>query len=65
MDIVTIDFETYYDTDYSLSKMTNEAYIRDPRFEVVGVSVKVNDHPSDWYSGADPGRFLRSLDYRD
>jgi DNA polymerase I-like protein with 3'-5' exonuclease and polymerase domains len=65
MDIVTIDFETYYDTDYSLSKMTNEAYIRDPRFEVVGVSVKVNDHPSDWYSGTDPGRFLRSLDYRD
>ena len=65
MDIVTIDFETYYDSDYSLSKMTNEAYIRDPRFEVVGVSAKVNNHPADWYSGADPGRFLRSMDYSD
>ena len=65
MDIVTIDFETYYDRDYSLSKMTTEAYVRDPRFEVIGVAVKVNDHPTDWYTGTDPGRFLRSLDYRD
>jgi len=65
MDIVTIDFETYYDKDYSLSKMTTEAYVRDPRFEVIGVSVKVNDYPTDWYSGSDPGKFLRSLDYRD
>jgi len=65
MDIVTIDFETYYDRDYSLSKMTTEAYVRDPRFEVIGVAVKVNDHPVDWYTGTDPGRFLKSLDYRD
>ena len=65
MDIVTIDFETYYDRDYSLSKMTTEAYVRDPRFEVIGVAVKVNDHPTDWYTGTDPGRFLKSLDYRD
>lgn len=65
MDIVTIDFETYYDRDYSLSKMTTEAYIRDMFFEVIGVGVKVNDYPTDWYSGKDVGKFLRSLDYRD
>lgn len=65
MDIVTIDFETYYDREYSLSKMTTEAYIRDPRFEVIGVCVKVNDHPTDWYSGDNPERFLKSLDYSD
>jgi DNA polymerase len=63
MDIVTIDFETYYDKDFSLSKMTTEAYVRDPRFEVIGVGIKVNDHPADWYTGSDPGKFLRSLDY--
>jgi len=63
MDIVTIDFETYYDKDFSLSKMTTEAYVRDPRFEVIGVSVKVNNNEADWYSGDNPGRFLRSLDY--
>lgn len=63
MDIVTIDFETYYDKDYSLSKMTTEAYVRDERFEVIGVGVKVNDYPTDWYSGDNPGKFLKSLDY--
>lgn len=63
MDIVTIDFETYYDKDYSLSKMTTEKYIRDPRFEVIGVGIKVNDYPTDWYSGGTPGNFLRSMKY--
>jgi DNA polymerase I-like protein with 3'-5' exonuclease and polymerase domains len=63
MDIVTIDFETYYDKDYSLSKMTTESYIRDPRFEIIGVGIKVNDYPTDWYSGDNPGKFLKSLDY--
>jgi DNA polymerase I-like protein with 3'-5' exonuclease and polymerase domains len=65
MDIVTIDFETFYDKEFSLSKMTTEAYVRDPRFEVIGVGVKVNNHPTDWYSGDNPGRFLKSLSYKD
>lgn len=63
MDIVTLDFETYYSKEYTLSKMTTEAYVRDPRFEVIGVGIKVNDHPTDWYSGENPGRFLKSLSY--
>lgn len=65
MDIVTIDFETYYDKDYSLSKITTEAYVRSPLFEVIGVGVKVNDGPVDTYSGDNVGRFLKSLDYSD
>ena len=65
MDIVTIDFETYYDREFSLSKMTTEKYIRSELFEVIGVGVKVNDFPADWYSGDNVGRFLKSLDYRD
>ena len=64
MDLVTIDFETYYDKDFSLSKMTTEAYVRDPRFEVIGVGIKVNNYPTDWYSGDNVGKFLNSLDYR-
>jgi DNA polymerase III epsilon subunit-like protein len=63
MDIVTIDFETYYDKDYSLSKMTTESYIRDERFQVIGVGIKVNNYPTDWYSGDDVGKWLNSLDY--
>ena len=65
MDIITLDLETYYDKDYSLRKMTTEAYIRDPRFEVIGVGLKVNDNPTDWYSGDDVEGYLNSIDYSD
>jgi hypothetical protein len=51
MSIITLDFETYYDQDYSLSKMTTESYIRDSRFEVIGVAVKVGSGPTNWFSG--------------
>jgi hypothetical protein len=52
MNIITLDFETYYDKDFSLSKMTTEEYIRDDRFEVIGVGVKINDSPATWFSGS-------------
>jgi DNA polymerase len=43
MELITLDFETYYSREYSLSKITTEAYVRDPRFEVIGVGVKLNN----------------------
>ena len=49
--IITVDFETYYDREFSLSKMTTEEYVRDDRFEVIGVGVKVDDAETEWFSG--------------
>ena len=51
MDIITIDMETFYGRDYSLSKLTVEEYVRDPRFQVIGVGVKVNAGTTEWFSG--------------
>ena len=51
MNLITIDFETYYSKDYGLKKYTTEAYIRDEQFEVIGFSYKVNDGSSKWVSG--------------
>jgi DNA polymerase I-like protein with 3'-5' exonuclease and polymerase domains len=51
MDILTIDFETYYDREFSLSKITTEEYVRSKQFETIGVAVKVNDDKTEWYSG--------------
>jgi DNA polymerase I-like protein with 3'-5' exonuclease and polymerase domains len=51
MDILTIDFETYYDREFSLSKITTEEYVRSKQFETIGVAVKVNGGKTEWYSG--------------
>jgi DNA polymerase len=51
MSIITLDFETYYDKAFSLSKMTTEEYIRDDRFEVIGVAVKVDAGETQWITG--------------
>lgn len=34
-----IDFETYWDSDYSLSKLGTSDYVRNPLFETIGVGV--------------------------
>jgi DNA polymerase len=49
--LITIDFETYYDRAFSLSKITTEEYIRHELFEVIGVAVKVDGGETEWFSG--------------
>ena len=51
MRFITLDFETYYDNDYSLRKMSTEEYVRDPRYETMGVCVRVGREASQWFSG--------------
>lgn len=36
---VVLDFETYFDDEYTLKKLTTETYVRDPRFEAHGVGL--------------------------
>ena len=51
MDVITLDFETFYSKEFSLRKVTTEEYIRDSRFEVIGIGIKVNGEPTEWASG--------------
>lgn len=46
---IVVDFETYYDKDYSLSKITTEEYIRCGKFECIGVAVKIGNRPTQFY----------------
>jgi hypothetical protein len=48
VDLIGLDFESFYSTDYTLSKLTTEEYVRDPRFETIMVSIKINDNPGFW-----------------
>ena len=51
MNLVTLDFETYYAQDFSLSKITTEEYIRDRRFEVIGLGLKHGPNSTEWAQG--------------
>jgi len=51
LNLITIDFETFYDVGFSLSNLTTEEYIRDPKFQVVGFAIKIDDGKTKWYSG--------------
>ena len=66
MNFVTLDFETYYDRQYSLRKLTTEEYVRDDRFEVIGLAVKIGEQPTMWIEGSRPVQgFLSEADFSD
>lgn len=48
-----LDFETFYSDEYSLSKMTAEEYVRDPRFQVIGFAIRDDDTRAVWHTGDD------------
>jgi hypothetical protein len=45
MKLVTLDFETYWADDFTLSKMTTEEYVRDPRFQTILMGYQIDDDP--------------------
>lgn len=51
MNLITLDYETFYSKDVGFKKMTTEEYVRHPEFHVIGVGVKINDEEPVWYSG--------------
>ena len=73
MSVITIDFETYYSKTYSLTKLTTEEYVRDSKFEVIGVAVqdsKASYYHSEaaaplWFSGSKrkTAEFLAQFDW--
>ena len=51
MNKLYLDFETFFDVGYSLTKMTTAEYVHSPEFKVWGVGVKWNDtKQSEWYN---------------
>lgn len=66
MSLIVIDFETYYSDDLGFRTQTTEEYIRDSRFEVIGVAVQVDDGEPHWFSGTreEMRKWLRQFDWR-
>lgn len=45
MNVLSLDFETYYDREYSLKKMTMVEYIMDARFQPIMMCYSINGSP--------------------
>jgi DNA polymerase len=66
MKTIFIDYETYYDKEYSLRKMTPVEYVLDHRFECIGCAVKEGlDGEPYWVDGVDLPLFFADLDPKD
>lgn len=51
MNVIVLDFETFYSQQFSLSKITTEEYVRHEQFETIGVAVKVDGGQTQWFTG--------------
>jgi hypothetical protein len=58
MKILTLDFESYYDSEYSLRKMSPAEYILDDRYECTGLAVKRGKDKSFWVEGDEVAEFF-------
>ena len=58
MNLITLDFETYYDVRLSLSKMSTVQYVQDDEFKVWGVGGKFNDKDTVWIPEDEVKEFL-------
>ena len=63
MNYLTLDFETYYDKEINLKKMTTQAYVMHPQMEVLMVSAKFNDDPVQIIDGEQIPTFFATVDW--
>lgn len=63
---VVLDLETYFGDDFTLSKLTTEEYIRNPRFEAHGAAIKWDKNTSaTWYDQRELAYVLKEEDWSD
>jgi len=65
MNILYLDFETYYDVQLSLGKMTTVQYVNHPDFKIWGVGLKFNEGETGWYSEEEYEEALSQIPWED
>lgn len=63
LQLVTLDFETFYGTGYSLTSLSTTDYVHDPRFKVQGVGIKVGDGNTTWFPARKVRKALRGISW--
>lgn len=62
--LVTLDFETYFDDDYTLKKMSTSEYVIDKRFEASMVGVKIGSADVVVVPWNKLRKFLKAIDWK-
>lgn len=63
MDIFVLDFETSFSDDYTLKRLTTEAYIRDPRFQALMLAVRYPNGQTGWVPRERLEAFFAGIDW--
>ena len=61
--LVTLDFETYFDTKVSLTKLTTMDYVRHEKFKVWGVGIKIDHDETEWYGEDESEAAIHDIDW--
>lgn len=65
MNLLVLDFETFYSSEYTLKKLTTEAYIRDARFETlcIGLHTTGNLPATGWHDAPRWREVCQNIDW--
>ncbi len=61
--VVTVDFETYFDAEYTLKKLSTSEYVRDHRFKIQMVGIKIGKRKTKIYDGKKGVVALKAIDW--
>jgi DNA polymerase len=62
--VITLDFETFWASDYTLSSMDTRQYVRDPRFKAHGYSIATDGGGISWAATpVEQDALLRGIDW--
>ena len=63
--LVTLDFETFYSVEHSLTKKTTMEYVNDEMFKVWGVGIKIDNEGTEWFGEDEAEDAIKDIDWGD
>ena len=63
--VATVDLETHYSREYSLTKLATEHYVRSPLYETIGIAIGFGNEQPVWYPQPEVADVLASIDWSD
>ena len=61
--LVTLDFETFYSVQHSLTKKTTMEYVNDEMFKVWGVGIKIDNEDTEWFGEDEADDAIKDIDW--